>query len=69
MPLRKNRLFAISDLFAVVVLVPLCYFLCKNNHLLGASNSLSIALLVKFALLLTGTFISLNQRKKEVDSI
>ena len=68
-PLRKNRLFAISDLFAVVVLVPLCYFLCKNNHLLGASNSLSIALLVKFVLLLTGTFISLNQRKKEVDSI
>ena len=68
-PLRKNRLFAISDLFAVVVLVPLCYFLCKNNHLLGASNSLSIALFVKLVLLLTGTFISLNQRKKEVDSI
>ena len=51
-PIKKNNLLAISDLICVIVLLPLCCFMCRTFGLLGASYSLSIALCIKFLILL-----------------
>lgn len=62
-PLKKNHYYAVSDVIAVVILIPLCWLFVRNYGLSGASYSLSVALFVKFMILLFGTIVSVKNRQ------
>lgn len=65
-PLKKNSIFAFSDFVCVVILIPLCNYMCDSYQLSGASYSLTIVLFLKFMLLCICSIISIKNYLNEI---